>query len=280
MGATITSITGLQNLTSLRDFRADYNSLTSVDLSGMSSLTYVDISDCDIPGSSVSSLTSINVSGCTSLQELRLDDNNFSAGFPNLSSLSSIKNIDFDQCGLVGTVNISNLSTLQNFDFVGNTNLTNLIISRNQPLAVEDVSLQLGECALTQDSVNNILIELANNNSTSSYTVLDLEGGANAAPSGSGVEAFYSLVDRNWTVFTNFPSYSLWSLAPQVDFDSICTNESRIDFTTLPADTLTAGLVLYTDYFLYLTASNAWYSDGTVRFQVIDGVIQTPIACA
>jgi hypothetical protein len=280
MGATITSITGLQNLVNLQEFRADYNSLTSVDLSGMSSLTFVDISDNDVPGESTNSLTSVNLSGCTSIQDIRLDDSNFSAGLPNLSSLSSIRNIDFDQCGLTGTINISNLATLENFDLGGNTNLNNVIISRNQPLGTGDITLSFGECALTQDAVNNILIELANNNITSSNASVYMIGENNAAPSGSGVEALYTLNDRGWTMIVNSPLHTTWNLASQPDFGSICSDTNRIDYFTLPSDTLTAGLVLYTDYYLYLTASNAWYSDGAVRFEVIDGVIQTPVGCA
>ena len=72
MAATITSITGLQNCINLEDFRADFNSLTTVDLSGLSNLTYVDISDCNIPDSGNNSLTSVNLSGCTALEQLSL----------------------------------------------------------------------------------------------------------------------------------------------------------------------------------------------------------------
>jgi hypothetical protein len=246
----------------------------------MSSLTYVDISDCDIPGSSVSSLTSINVSGCTSLQELRLDDSNFSAGLPNLSSLSSIRNIDFDQCGLAGTINISNLATLENFDLGGNTNLNNVIISRNQPLGAEGANLSFGECALTQDAVNNILIELANNNVTGSNPYIYMLGDNNAAPSGSGVEALYTLYDRGWYFEVNRPQSNTLILGTNSDFGSVCSETPQFDYYTLPTSSSIEGMVLYTDYYLYVTASNMWYTDGSVRFEVIDGVIQTPVACA
>jgi len=47
MATVITSITGLQNLTNLLTFNADWNSLQTVNLSGLTQLTNVDISDCD-----------------------------------------------------------------------------------------------------------------------------------------------------------------------------------------------------------------------------------------
>jgi hypothetical protein len=90
MATTITSITGLQNLTNLQTFNADWTSLQTVDLSGLTQLTNVDVSDTIKLDDSGHSLTNINLSGCTALQELRLDDNDFSAGIPDLSGLTSL----------------------------------------------------------------------------------------------------------------------------------------------------------------------------------------------
>ena len=112
MGAGITSFTGLQNLTNIQEFKADFNSLTSIDLSGMSTLTEVDLSDNDLPDESTNSLSSVNLSGCTSLEFLYLDDNDFSAGLPDLSDCNSLKVIDFDQCNLIGSVELSDLNEL------------------------------------------------------------------------------------------------------------------------------------------------------------------------
>ncbi len=81
MGATLTSITGLQNLTNLQDFRADWNSLTSIDISGLSNLQIVDISDNNtIDGDNTNSLASVNLTGCTNIAQLRLDGGNFTTG--------------------------------------------------------------------------------------------------------------------------------------------------------------------------------------------------------
>jgi hypothetical protein len=200
MAATIDSIIGLQNLTNLQEFRADYNSLTTIDLSGMSSLTYVDISDNDyeVEGRI---LTSINLSGCTSLEQLRLDDNDFSGEFPDLSDCTSLLRTDFDDCGLIGSVDISNLLTLESFDFSDNEELTELIISRNQPLGTSG-DLNVDDCALTQTAVDNILVELSLSSVNNGY--IDLSGGTNAVPSSTGVAALAVLQGKGWNCVTNF----------------------------------------------------------------------------
>ena len=202
MASTITSITGLQNLSNLLEFRADYNSFETVDLSGLSNLTYVDISDCEVPGSNENSLKSVNLSGCSNLQELRLDDSDFSGGFPDLTGLNNLNWIDFDQCDLIGTVNISNLPSLIRVDLSGNTNLNRVIISSSQPIGNgADFSVQ--NCALTQPAVDNILMALAQNGINDGYA--DLSGGTNAIPSAIGLAAKAGLEGNGWTVNVNTP---------------------------------------------------------------------------
>jgi hypothetical protein len=66
--ANVTEVRGLQNLINLTDLEIDNNALTSIDVSGMSNLTRLDVSDCTIPQTEgAKSLTSVNVTGCTSL---------------------------------------------------------------------------------------------------------------------------------------------------------------------------------------------------------------------
>jgi hypothetical protein len=205
MGATVTSFTGLQNLTNIQQFRADYNSLTSIDLSGLSSLTLVDLSDNDLPGSGTNSPVSVNLSGCTSLESLYLDDNDLSAGFPDLSDCTSLKYIDFDQCGLVGSVDISNLPSLEYIDFSGNLGLTELIISRNQPIGDNANEVTLNDCAFSQTAVDNILLELASGSVSNGYVQIDNNNnGTNASPSQTGIDALNVLVgDKSWSVDYN-----------------------------------------------------------------------------
>jgi len=201
MSSVITSITGLQNLTSLQSFDADYNALQEVDLSGLTNLTYVDISDNDELGSN--GLKSINLSGCIALQELRLDDNDFSEGFPDLSGLNSLVLIDFDGCNLNGEINISSLSALERFDFSYNVGLSNIIVSSSQPLGANDNNLRADNCALTEASVDNILVALSENSVINGY--VDLSGGTNSPPSPIGQAAITVLTDpeRGWSVDTN-----------------------------------------------------------------------------
>ena len=200
MAATLTSIRGLQNLTNLQELNLDWSSLTEVDLSGMSSLIYVDISDQNSPNVEEDNcLTSVNLSGCTAIEELRLDDNNFSNGMPDLTGLNELRVIDFDQCGIIGTVDISGFPLLERFDFNGNEGLNRIIISSSQPLGSND--LDAFTCALTQTAVNNILIALAANVIDNGY--IDLTGGTNAIPGASGLAAKATLEGRGWNVYVN-----------------------------------------------------------------------------
>ena len=198
--ANLISITGLQNLRNLQEFRADYNSLVSVDLSGLTNLTWVDISDCDRINSVSSSLTSVNLTGCTGLIELRLDDSDFSEGIPNLTGLSSLEWIDMDQCGLVGSINLSFLASLRGFDLSGNSSMTEVIISSTQALC-DGQEINLFGCGLTQQSVDNILVTLSTNGVSGGY--ISLHGGINASPSATGLAAKGVLEGNGWDVVVN-----------------------------------------------------------------------------
>jgi len=194
MAAAITSITGLQNLINLNNFNADFNGLQSVNLSGLTNLLYVDISDNNIPGTSTNSLTSVNLSGCTALQSLRLDDSDFSAGIPSLAGLTSLSIIDFDQCSISGVVDLSGLPALTDLDFGGNTALTSIIIADAQPI----IEFYASDCALTEVSVNDILQWLDGNSEIDGY--LNFTGGTNALPTGAGITAYNNLTAKGWTI--------------------------------------------------------------------------------
>ena len=197
MAASIVSITGLQNLPNLTDFNADSNSLQSVNLSGLTSLLYVDISDNDIPGISNPSLTSVNLTGCTALLELRLDDSDFSAGIPSLTGLNNLSLIDFDKCSISGVMDLSGLPALTNLDFSGNTTLTSIIIADTQPI---DNFLGYA-CALTETAIDDILVVLSNNGITGGN--VELDGGTNAVPSATGLAAKLVLEGNLWGVDVN-----------------------------------------------------------------------------
>ena len=198
MAAVITSITGLQNLPNLQNFNADYNALTTVNLSGLANLLYVDISDNDkLDGSGDPSLTSVNLSGCVALQELRLDDSDFSAGMPSLAGLTSLALIDFDQSSISGIVDLTNLPALVQLDFFGNTALTSIIIDDLQPIQYFYAS----GCAFTETAVDDILVVLSDNGVTGGD--VELDGGTSASPSAIGDAAILALQADGWTTTVN-----------------------------------------------------------------------------
>jgi Leucine-rich repeat (LRR) protein len=197
MAASIVSITGLQNLPNLTNFNADFNGLQSVNLSGLTNLLYVDISDNNIPGGSTSSLTSVNLSGCTALQTLRLDDSDFSAGIPSLAGLTNLYLIDFDQCNISGVVDLSGLPVLEQLDFFGNEALTSIIIADTQPIS----DFYASNCDLTETAVDDILVVLSNNGVTGGQ--VELNGGTNAIPSATGLAAKLALEADSWSVNVN-----------------------------------------------------------------------------
>lgn len=199
--SVLKTITGLQNFTNLTRLDLDDNALQSVDLSGLSNLTRVDIGDNFIVGTSTPSLTTVNLSGCVSLEQLRLDDSDFSAGIPDLSGLSSLKFIDVDESLISGSVDISFLPALEDFDFSINPGLTELIISSSQPLGFDNEYLNASDCGLTQTSVDAILVALSQNGINGGQ--IDLQGGTNATPSAAGLAAISILEGNGWSVYVN-----------------------------------------------------------------------------
>jgi len=272
MGATITSFTGLQNLTNIQQFRADYNSLTSIDLSGLSSLTLVDLSDNDLPGSGTNSPVSVNLSGCTSLETLYLDDNDLSAGFPDLSDCTSLSYMDFDQCGLVGSVDISNLPSLEYIDFSGNLGLTELIISRNQPIGDNGNEVTLNDCAFSQTAVDNILLELASGSVSNGYVGLENNnGGTNATPGEAGRESLFVLNSRGWSFDVVNGNHTMINVAYELLQTNICASNYTVDRYIVSGSTIEVGNRLYQNSDAWNPAIDGWYrldGDGSIKFEV------------
>jgi len=233
MATVITSITGLQNLTNLENFNADYNALTTVNLSGLANLLFVDISDNEKVDFSENSLTSVNLSGCTSLQTLRLDDSNFSAGIPNLSGLTDLSIVDMDQCSITGNVDLSMLPVLEEFDLSGNTGLTSVTISDQQPL----IYVNLYNTDITEASVNDIL-ETLDGSGVENGSV-NLGSGTSAAPTGAGATAVTNLQGKGWLVTVNEPTTTTTTSSSTSTTTSTSTSTTTSTSTSTSTTTTT-----------------------------------------
>ena len=284
--AAIKSITGLQNLANLEDFRADWNHLSTIDLSGLTHLDYVDVSDCDIVGGGGNSLTSVDVTGCTSLITLYIDDSNFSAGFPDLSTCTSLEYFDADQSNIQGTLDLSNVPALQGFDLYGNSGLTNLIISSAQPLGSNGRSLACNGTALTQASVDGILHALASGSVNNGG--FECEDGTQGYPSEYGVEALRVLNGRGWTI--NVQQYStkliLTSIAATSGDACVALGNNNVNDPGgyIHKDTiLEVGNYLYDDFYLLTPIADGWYGSlsGSITYQVSgsNGLIVSSSVC-
>lgn len=285
MGA-IKSITGLQNLANLEDFRADWNHLSTIDLSGLTHLDYLDVSDCDIVGGGGNSLTSVDVTGCTSLITLYIDDSNFSAGFPDLSTCTSLEYFDADQSNIQGTLDLSNVPALQGFDLYGNSGLTNLVLSSTQPLCDNGRSLSLNGTALTQESIDGILHACASGSIDNG--TIDCEDGPQEYPSEYGVEALRVLNGRGWTI--NVQQYSTRLILTSVNATSgdtcvaLGNNNVNDPGGYIHKDTvLEVGNYLYDDSSLLIPISDGWYGSlsGSIAYQVSgsNGLIVDSFVC-
>lgn len=284
MAATITSITGLQNLTNLQNFYADWNSLTTVDISGMSSLVDVDISDNNtIDGENDNSLTSINVTGCENILTLRLDDSNFltngASSVVGLSDLTSCTIIDLDQCSIGGTVDLSALTNLEFVDVGGNINITNLIL----PDTIAPINfLNVSSNALTQTSINNILLNLDENGISSGE--IAAQGGTNASPSGSGLDAAVNLNGKGWILSFNAApgliQYNNWY--DPTDSGSVCAGAASFN-TFYASGSLGIGTTAYTYNWGGIPTADGWYKSNeglsdTLYF-ITGGIITSTGSC-
>lgn len=214
MASRITSITGLQNLTGLVNFYADWNSLTSVNLSNLANLIEVDISDQNNIITDENCLTSVILTGSTAIEELRLDDSDFSAGIPNISGLTALQELDMDQCDISGDIDLSEFSALTYIDLNGNNNITSVTLPESD-LSYVDIS----DNALTETSVNDILQWLASGSVDNGNVYLD--GGTSAWPTGAGATAVTTLEGRGWNVSVNEVPPASIRIAPSTDFDIV-----------------------------------------------------------
>jgi hypothetical protein len=286
MSARITSITGLQNLTGLVSFYADWNSLTSVNLSNLPNLINVDISDNNISGTDENSLTSVNLSGCTALEELRLDDSNFSAGIPDLSGLNSLQFFDMDQCSISGAIDISasSFNALTSFDLSGND-----ITSITLPEANLS-NVNLNDNALTATAVDYTLQWLAGSGVENG--TVNLADGTNAIPTENSAAARAILQDRGWEVIVNQSSTTTTTTAAVLSFigrvgassNDACNGVNVTLYTTGPLQSglyPQSGIIVYSDPALTQPVTSAYVASPGINqvWECFNGELYNQQSC-
>jgi hypothetical protein len=179
-----------------------------VDARGCSSLTVLDLRDRTVE--------SLNVSGLTNLEVLNVENYYSSLNLIGLSSLTSLTSFNSSYTSL-GPLDLSgkiNLVTLvcngitQSLNVSGCTSLSTVYCGYgygNFNINISGcTSLSTFSCAynsLTEGVVNSILTTIDGFGTSDGY--IDISGGSNAAPTGDGITAKDSLINRGWTVLTN-----------------------------------------------------------------------------
>lgn len=273
MATPITTITGLQNLPNLEEFNADWNSLVSVDFSNLTNLTTIDISDCETPDGTGQSLTSVNVTGCTNLEQLRVDDSNFSAGFPNLNSCTSLEYFDADQCNISGSLNLSELPALRGFDLNGNSQLTELIVSSNQSLG-DGEPIRVDGTSLTQTSLDN-LIQAVDSGSVNNGLINLLVNNSVKPSFERGLPALRGLDAKSWGMEVN-PYDQLIQITnmyetSQQAVDAMVVNGELIERYIYTGTSLAVGNFVYVNNTLLNPVTNGFFASADGYVYDVDG---------
>ena len=184
-GATFTSV-DLSGMTSLTIARADGATLTSIDVSGCTTMTNFYLTGA--------ALVSADLSNCTSLNFLLIDNTQGSFSL-NLSNCTALADLRADSLSEVASMNITGCSGLTGIFM---PNVPNLV---TVTLTTMPASVVMAGAALNVASVNAILIAADANGALSG--TMDLSGGTSAVPTLGGLVAKANLISKGWTVATN-----------------------------------------------------------------------------
>ena len=124
---SISNLTGIKYFTALKELRCYNNPMTSLDVSGLTELTYLDCAPTD--SYTGTKLTSLNVSGCTSLQTLLCYNTNISS--LSVSDCNKLKNLNCHNCPNLTSLAVVNKSDLYALKCANCTSLTMLTCYRN-----------------------------------------------------------------------------------------------------------------------------------------------------
>lgn len=137
-----------------------------------------------------------NIAGSLNLR------NNAALTLLDLSALQTV-GLDFNivRCGSITQLNLSNLISTNNTLTVSLNTMLNTLTFPSSANISGTVNYNLSQNALSQASVDSILVSLDNGGASNGN--LDISGGTNAAPGVAGAAAVISLTNKGWTVSTN-----------------------------------------------------------------------------
>lgn len=214
-GASFNSVVGLPN-TILYELDLANNGLNTIDLTGLATLQIVNVS--------YNNITSISVGASTDLSNLNVSYNS-GLGVVGLSSNPMLQIVNVSGCALSGSEgNLTSntlitefyggyMSTLTAIDATGLEGMTSFTVSEGSNIT----AITIDECfnlhnfgafghALDQSMVDYILQSILNSTLSNGWTggTIQLEGGTNANPGGTGLAAKATLEGTyGWSVQVN-----------------------------------------------------------------------------
>jgi hypothetical protein len=200
-------------------------------LSELTQLLNIDVSDQLSISTDNKSLTSVNLSGSTTIEVLRLDDSDFSAGAPDISALANLQLLDMSYCGLSGIIDLSMFPALTIIYLRGNEDITSVTLSEQY---LDDVDFS--ENALTQESVDTTLMWL--DGSGVENGSVNLINGTNASPSVEGIDTGNRLVNKGWDVQYNIPPLTVYTVSTLPTVGRDCELNNSFSLYAIESDLL------------------------------------------
>jgi len=227
-GKSISNLQGIKYFTALKELRCYNNPMTSLDVSGLTALTYLDCAPTD--SYTGTKLTSLNVSGCTNLETLLCYNTNISS--LSVSDCTNLKKLDCHNCPNLTLLSVFNKSSLNTLNCSNCTALTSLTCYRNAltTLNVEGCTA-LKELRCYENSNLATIIGLAD---CKAITYLDCEDCAiTSLPGVNNMTNIATLLARNNKLTTLSMNYKTNLTRIRVSGNTLLTDLVCIEMTNL-----------------------------------------------
>ena len=132
-GKSISNLQGIKYFTALKQLICYNNPMTSLDVSGMTSLTYLDCAPTD--SYTGTKLTSLNVSGCTNLETLLCYNTNIYS--LSVDDCTNLKTLNCHNCPNLTSLSVINKSSLNTLNCLNCTALTRLYCHQNALISLD-----------------------------------------------------------------------------------------------------------------------------------------------